>query len=94
MRDENFPKWAVSRDWLRVSKGGTSGGGVPSVADGQAAGDDVQGVLIKDAIDEAKPAIEVEFLVIVGCGDASAFLAAVLQGEDTEKGCPRGVSAR
>ena len=77
--DKNLAKRAVSGDGLSVGECGTAGCGVTGVADGQAAGDDVQRLLIEDTINETEPTIEVEFLVIVRGGDAGAFLAAMLE---------------
>ena len=73
MGDQNLAKWAIGGYGLGVGERGTAGCGVSRMADGEAAGDDVQRLLIEDTINETEPTIEVEFLIIVRSGDAGAF---------------------
>ncbi len=85
--DRHLAARAIDDDGLRVFQRAGAGGGVADVADGARAGQLGQGRVVEDLRHEAHAVVALEFAVGVAVDDdARAFLAAMLQGVEPEKG--------
>ena len=85
--DGDLAAGAVGDDGLGVFEGAGAGGRIADMADGAGAGQFGEFLFVEDLGDKAHAvmALELAFLV-AGDDDPGAFLAAVLQGIEPEKG--------
>ena len=81
--DGDFAFVAIDHDGLGVEDGFVAGSGIAGVADGAVAGKFREDAGNEDFLDFAHGAVDVEIVAIAG-DDASGFLAAMLEGVETE----------
>ena len=88
----SWPLGPLHAEGLGVLDAAGAGGGVAGVADGDVAGEVAKVFLVEDLGDEAHAGLEVD-AVSVGCGDACALLAPVLERIESEESDPGDVFA-
>jgi hypothetical protein len=81
----DFALVAVDHDGLSVEESFVTSGGVPRVADGEAAGKLGEYARLENFFDFAHRAMDVQLFAVAG-DDAGGFLAAMLESVETEIG--------
>ncbi|CAL1352484.1 unnamed protein product [Linum trigynum] len=89
VRDPNKPESIPGDKGLHVFQHGSSGGGIPNMADGQIAGQLIDFGLVKHIGDQPNTSNRLKNLVLYRY-DAGAFLAAMLEGVEAQVAEPGG----